>query len=262
MPLDREPIDVTEAELSSRPDRWHLCRIRVTGTWCFQLESSAFAGCWLEPPGGAPGYGTYRVRVVGTWVYPDAGSTQGHGHMGCWPGVLQAERFEVVEKLDRGPGTPRDGLTGLFNRRALGERFAERRDRRPIAVALMDVDRLAEVNRVFGHDAGDDVLRRTAEVVAKAVRPGDIVGRWAGEEIVVLFPATPLDAAKGVIEAAVTAVRRVEVRAGEHVVRVTSSAGVVLTHGEEDLSAVVARAAEAVDAARRAGRDRVVARDT
>src|SRR4051794_23271832 len=133
MVQDGDPVNVTASDLSACPERWHLRRIRATGIWCCYFEHSTFAGVWLAAPRGAPDHGTFRVRVVGTWVYTGAAG-RGFGHMGQWPGVLQVECFESLELHDRGPGTPRDGLTGLFNRRVLLERFAEQRERRPLAV--------------------------------------------------------------------------------------------------------------------------------
>jgi len=98
-PRDAEPTEVAECDLVAEPARWHLRRIRVTGEWNYGFEHSAFAGAWLRPQEGFHcADGTRRVRVVGTWVYPDAHAERGFGHMGMWPGALEAESIEVLEE--------------------------------------------------------------------------------------------------------------------------------------------------------------------
>lgn len=99
-PLDAEPLDVRHADLLADPVRFHLRRIRVTGEWHHRFEGSRFARAWLREPEGdtSPlGWGTHHVRVVGTWIYPDAAAEHGYGHMGMWPGMLQAETIEIAE---------------------------------------------------------------------------------------------------------------------------------------------------------------------
>jgi len=91
------------------PARWHLRRIVATGQWHLMFERSSFANVWLVLPDGEflP-YGTYRARVAGTWIYPDAAARRGYGHQNGWPGELQAETIDIVEVLDQ-PRAPRDG---------------------------------------------------------------------------------------------------------------------------------------------------------
>ena len=62
------------------------------------FEYSDFATAWLRPPEDFRcAYGTYRARVVGTWTYPGSPSDLGYGHMGQWPGELDAESIELFE---------------------------------------------------------------------------------------------------------------------------------------------------------------------
>jgi len=88
-----------------------------------------------------------------------------------------------------------DGLTGLLNRRALDERFPQtisrcHRKDTPVSFALIDVDHFKEFNDTYGHQSGDDVLKRVGELLQTTVRSSDIVARYGGEEFAILMPET------------------------------------------------------------------------
>jgi two-component system, cell cycle response regulator len=93
-----------------------------------------------------------------------------------------------------------DGLTGLFNRRHIEERLREMFDHsqrlhEPLSVAMFDLDHFKSVNDTHGHQAGDEVLRQLAQRLKEVARDIDRVGRYGGEEFMVLLPGTVLDAA-------------------------------------------------------------------
>ncbi|WP_419811380.1 GGDEF domain-containing protein [Bacterioplanoides sp.] len=98
-----------------------------------------------------------------------------------------------------------DALTGLHNRRCVQE-LAEReiknhrRHGLPLSVLMCDLDNFKRVNDLFGHLAGDRVLRNFSQVLNQQVRAGDLVARWGGEEFLVLLPSTPLAEAQAVAE--------------------------------------------------------------
>ena len=100
----------------------------------------------------------------------------------------------------------RDGLTGVYNRRAFDERLTDEwrrasRHGRPVAVIILDVDLFKAYNDTFGHQAGDQALIRVASTVkARAERITDTVARYGGEEFVVLMPGTGLEGALIVAE--------------------------------------------------------------
>jgi diguanylate cyclase (GGDEF)-like protein len=157
-----------------------------------------------------------------------------------------------------------DYLTGLKNRRyAMGrlqqELVAARRDARPLAVVMADIDAFKSVNDRHGHDVGDIVLREVARVLHDSVRRTDVVCRLGGEEFLVLCPNTTLDKA-------VIAAERMRARCAEHVIvegglgrAVTLSLGVAqLDDGMADVDALVKCADERVYLAKQGGRDRVV----
>jgi len=98
-----------------------------------------------------------------------------------------------------------DPLTGLANRRATLERVGAAlpgpdAPHPRASFALLDIDHFKSCNDTFGHDAGDQVLSQFARVVERCVRPTDIVGRWGGEEFLVILPATGLKDALDIIE--------------------------------------------------------------
>jgi diguanylate cyclase (GGDEF)-like protein len=94
-----------------------------------------------------------------------------------------------------------DTLTGLLNRRALGEHLtraaahARRRDE-PLSLMMIDLDRFKETNDQFGHEAGDQVLRAFANCMRDVLRADDFYGRWGGDEFLVALPATDHDSAE------------------------------------------------------------------
>ena len=157
-----------------------------------------------------------------------------------------------------------DPLTGLSNRRAALEKAAEALrivgSARPRAsVALFDIDHFKSCNDRFGHDAGDRVLSEFARIVEDSVRPTDIVGRWGGEEFLVIFPATNAAQAARIID-------RVRIRAEREAFdfapdyRLRFSAGVAMLHETDDsMDDCVKLADKRLYAAKAQGRDRTCA---
>ena len=89
----------------------------------------------------------------------------------------------------------RDGLTGLFNRRALyqhteNELSRARRENFPLSLVLLDIDHFKSVNDQHGHLVGDQALRLVADIITHSKRPYDWAGRWGGEEFLVVLPNT------------------------------------------------------------------------
>jgi diguanylate cyclase (GGDEF)-like protein/PAS domain S-box-containing protein len=159
----------------------------------------------------------------------------------------------------------RDSLTGLFSRR----RFAEELDRelsrsrrhgRPGAVLLLDLDGFKQVNDLFGHAAGDELLTRIAGSLRGVLRESDVLARIGGDEFALILIDTDLDASRVVAEKLVDAVRahgRVVV-AGQHV-EVTASVGITSLDGGAVLSSaqLLAEADSAMYEAKRSGKNRI-----
>ncbi len=159
----------------------------------------------------------------------------------------------------------RDGLTGAFRRGHIENelrRLVKGLRRRPgdLSVQMLDLDFFKRVNDTHGHAAGDEVLRRVAAAVQDAVRGSDLFGRWGGEEFIVLLPDTTLAQALEAAERIRLAVHRLEFRGEEGAVfNITVSIGVAEYDGDESADTLAQRADKALYAAKRAGRNRVMA---
>ena len=159
-----------------------------------------------------------------------------------------------------------DELTGLPSRRSILEQAGHslayaRRHRSPLAVALLDVDHLREVNETLGHQAGDALLVKLATALRTALRNEDLVGRYGGDEILVLLPGTGMTGALHAGERLRSAASVTPVSVGPSELppfATTVSVGVTTIRPEDDnVEAVVRRAEDALGSAKAAGRNRV-----
>jgi diguanylate cyclase (GGDEF)-like protein len=159
----------------------------------------------------------------------------------------------------------RDGLTGLYNRRAFNELLTQavaREDRQGghFGLLLLDLDHFKKLNDTYGHPAGDAALKSAAEVLKRHLRKGDLAARYGGEEFVAILPASDETGATHLAERvreAVQANRLVFEGAKMHV---TASFGLaVWPRDAKDAEGLLAAADRALYAAKQAGRNRVVA---
>jgi diguanylate cyclase (GGDEF)-like protein len=153
-----------------------------------------------------------------------------------------------------------DCLTRLYNRLFLDhtmerEQAAAGRSGRGFALILVDVDCFKRINDSLGHQAGDAVLVALAQILQSRARGSDVVGRWGGEEFLIICPDTDLDGAQQMAE---TLRQRIEEFAFPQVEACTASFGVSVCAPGESGSAAVARADKALYAAKEAGRNRVM----
>ena len=175
---------------------------------------------------------------------------------------VDAQKTRLLAQLER--QTFEDALTGLANRRYLDQRFAEeferaRRHRRPLAVAIADLDHFKRVNDTYSHAVGDDVLRAIAHVFRDQVRHTDLVARFGGEEFVLVLTETDLDAARLVCEKLRAAVEAYQWSALRPGLTVTISIGVSADTDVPSHERMLAAADERLYEAKAAGRNRVIA---
>jgi diguanylate cyclase (GGDEF)-like protein len=173
--------------------------------------------------------------------------------------AIGAKNIELVSQI-REHGL-RDGLTGCFNRaHALETLQVElrraQRSHSPVSVVMLDLDHFKSVNDRHGHLAGDAVLVTAGRLLRDVLRTSDLKCRYGGEEFLMVLPETSPDAARVVAEMLRGVIARTPVPFGVHELRVTGSLGVVTAaQGETDAETLVARADEALYAAKRAGRN-------
>lgn len=165
-----------------------------------------------------------------------------------------AEKNQELIRLAR-----TDSLTGLANRHAAGEALQRemarfRRYATTVSVVLLDVDHFKEINDTHGHQVGDQVLVRLAALLTAGSRDSDIVGRWGGEEFVLICPETTVDGATRLAEHLRQAVAADRV---DGLPPLTVSLGVAEGQEGDDDDSLLARADKALYEAKRTGRDRV-----
>jgi diguanylate cyclase (GGDEF)-like protein len=173
------------------------------------------------------------------------------------------ELEKAYKKLEELVAT--DYLTGVPNRRAVFT-FAQKefqrhtRYRRLFSVLVIDIDFFKKINDTFGHDAGDKTLIAVARSIRDCLRQVDGFGRWGGEEFVAILPETPLNEAIATAGRICQTLKELTIEAGEREIQITLSVGAACAN-EEDASIedVIDRADRSLLAAKREGRDRVVA---
>jgi diguanylate cyclase (GGDEF)-like protein len=155
-----------------------------------------------------------------------------------------------------------DSLTNLHNRRHLEEQLsallsAARRERRPLGLLLVDLDNFKRVNDLAGHAAGDRALQETARRLRNVVRAEDVLGRWGGEEFLVIVPGGDVGAATTLAERLRSAMELTAVDLGGVSLDLTLSIGVAagLDADAEDL---IRGADAAMYRAKQEGRNRVI----
>jgi two-component system, cell cycle response regulator len=159
----------------------------------------------------------------------------------------------------------RDPLTGLFNRRYMGEAL-ERELRRaehggqPVSLVMLDVDHFKRFNDTSGHQAGDDLLTRIGSLLQARTRREDIACRYGGEEFLLILPGAPLEAARRRAEELRQAIGETTVEhRGRPLDRISASAGVACFPEHGTNTDELLRAADvALYRAKELGRDRVV----
>ncbi len=176
--------------------------------------------------------------------------------------LYNARMFERMQHL-----ATTDSLTGLWNRghffenahRAFTACLARQQE---ASVVLMDIDNFKWVNDTFGHIAGDEALRAVAQQARTMLRESDLIGRYGGEEMIMLLPHTNAQTSYRIAERLRVALMRTMIRSGQGTLALTASFGVATRHPHDDdpvqLEELIERADRALGAAKRRGKNRVV----
>lgn len=156
----------------------------------------------------------------------------------------------------------KDPLTNLFNRRFFGQEIElevarATRQKEPLSLIMLDIDRFKEINDTHGHLAGDKVLRALGKFINDSVRKGDVAARYGGEEIVVLLPNTQQEGAEELAERLLKGIRGVRVAVGEKQIGFTASIGIGDFKKEMTARKLIGNADKALYQAKEKGRDRI-----
>jgi diguanylate cyclase (GGDEF)-like protein len=157
----------------------------------------------------------------------------------------------------------RDSLTGLANRGVLEDQLIREwnschRRHVPLTIVIVDLDHFKAINDVHGHATGDEVLRRTAQTLALTVRRSDVVGRYGGEEFVVIAPDCTPPAAITLAQRFRTALAKQTIFRDGIGIAVTASMGIATTDGKSNSPAeLLNQADEALYQAKRSGRNAI-----
>jgi diguanylate cyclase (GGDEF)-like protein/PAS domain S-box-containing protein len=198
------------------------------------------------------------------WALISARLLEFEGVTALMGGILDITPQKRLEERLRELAT-RDPLTLAYNRRHFMELCATeieraRRHGHPLSICMIDADNFKAVNDEYGHAVGDQLLQELCRLCRDNLRSSDVLSRIGGEEFVVLFPNTARAGAEGVSQ-------RIVARIAEHELsihdgrrlRFTISAGVCELEAGDDLHSLLRRADDAMYAAKRAGRNRLVA---
>ena len=171
---------------------------------------------------------------------------------------LKAERTGALRSM-----MERDSLTGLYNHGRFKDRLSlelERCRRRhgELSLAMIDIDRFKRINDRFGHLVGDAIIRGISGTLTAGLRRIDVIGRYGGEEFAVILLETPPQPARTVIDKLRRRFSEMPFEADGSQFNVTFSAGVAGSRAHGGLRELIAAADQALYAAKRGGRNRVV----
>lgn len=175
--------------------------------------------------------------------------------------VLQRESRTLHESLREEQRMAMiDALTGIPNRAAYDDRIEQEHKRwkrfaRPVSILAWDIDRFKAINDAYGHKAGDKVLRVIGQHLARHVRDTDFVGRYGGEEFVMLLVGTDPEEARVVAEKIRLEISQLGFHFHERKVSITASCGITGFQGEDTPDAAFDRADKALYQAKEAGRN-------
>lgn len=172
----------------------------------------------------------------------------------------QSFRTKLAEQNFR---SLQDALTEIPNRAAFDERLALevkrwQRHKKPLCIALADVDHFKKINDNYGHSAGDKTLKVIAKALQQGLRETDFIARYGGEEFVILFPETALEELTAPLNKLREKIKSIVFTFKSQKVPITISFGASQLTAEDSSRQVFDRADEALYEAKKAGRDRVI----
>lgn len=172
----------------------------------------------------------------------------------------EEQRKRMIEELERISRT--DSLTGLFNRRALLELLEynlkrSHRYKTPLSVVLSDIDRFKSINDQYGHPTGDEIIKKVGRLIKDTLRASDLMGRYGGDEFLLILSDTALEGAMELSERIRRVVEKTDFVINEDLVlRITISLGVIDCSDMTDVDEIIRLVDNALYASKKAGRNR------
>jgi len=178
---------------------------------------------------------------------------------------LQRELLNVKQELLLQSRT--DPLTGVLNRRALLDVIEQEcarssRTHGSFGLSMLDVDHFKIVNDTYGHAAGDEVLKEIVHRIGEVIRPYDALGRFGGEEFLVVLPGVHLSDVRNVSERIRKKIGATKFLTEPNAISITASQGIAFWDGTSTVDEMIGAADAALYRAKKSGRNRVAAADT
>lgn len=178
--------------------------------------------------------------------------------------AAEARIAELEKQLqDLSMRVHQDALTGALNRRGLDDRLprelarAQRRQT-PLSLVMIDLDDFKRINDTHGHPVGDEVLVHLVDTVQRTLRPTDMIGRFGGEEFLLVLPDTPLQPATQTVIRLQASLAARQLQIHQQPISCTFSAGVAQFAGGQTIDDVIAYADKALYRAKKEGKNRVL----
>ncbi|MCK5221072.1 MAG: GGDEF domain-containing protein, partial [Candidatus Aminicenantes bacterium] len=159
-----------------------------------------------------------------------------------------------------------DPLTSLNNRRKMievleGELIRSERTNKPFCIVMCDIDHFKKFNDTHGHDCGDFVLVEISKLIKKSIRKQDYVGRWGGEEFLMLYPETEIDGGTIVTEKVRSMIENTVYNFNNIALGVTATFGVAAYSRGKSIDSVIKEADDALYLGKQQGRNQVVIKE-
>ncbi|MDR7856624.1 diguanylate cyclase [Tissierella sp.] len=194
-----------------------------------------FADLWKNITGGKAWEGELiNKRKGGTLYYEEARITpiiDSEGNIVNFLAIKQdiSQRKYLEEKLKQ--TSRRDSLTNIYNRRYVFDKLSEivklnKIDRQMFSLAIIDIDFFKNVNDTYGHQAGDYILKEFAEILTQSIRTDDILGRYGGEEFVLLLKDTNKQSSAQIIGRILQRIRETSFNFENNEIKITFSCGI------------------------------------
>ncbi|KLO25097.1 GGDEF domain-containing protein [Marinitoga sp. 1155] len=173
-------------------------------------------------------------------------------------GLKKVKRIKELERLSL-----IDYLTGVYNRRAITDLLKKeiersKRENKFFSVIMLDFDNFKSVNDKYGHDAGDEVLRKTVELIRQKIRYYDLIGRLGGEEFLIILSNISIENSLKVSERIRKAIEENIVYINGHKIKITVSQGVSMFNGNKNIDQLIKEADLALYEAKEKGKNKVI----